>query len=60
MEYDREKEVRATPEDLSDTRRRLTRSLQKGGDPAAGSPTATLLRLRPSHEQHRGNRPPEG
>ena len=28
---------------------RLTRRLQKGGDPAAGSPTATLLRLRPSH-----------
>src|SRR5262245_26648981 len=26
-----------------------TRDLQKGGDPAAGSPTATLLRLRPSH-----------
>ena len=26
-----------------------SRSLQKGGDPAAGSPTATLLRLRPSH-----------
>ena len=24
--------------------------LQKGGDPAAGSPTATLLRLRPSHQ----------
>ena len=24
-------------------------SLRKGGDPAAGSPTATLLRLRPSH-----------
>src|SRR6476619_4362944 len=24
-------------------------SLHKGGDPAAGSPTATLLRLRPSH-----------
>ena len=23
--------------------------VQKGGDPAAGSPTATLLRLRPSH-----------
>jgi len=23
-------------------------SLQKGGDPAAGSPTATLLRLHPS------------
>src|SRR5450432_1609489 len=27
----------------------LYSSLQKGGDPAAGSPTATLLRLRPSH-----------
>ena len=26
-----------------------TRRLQKGGDPAAGSPTATLLRLRPSY-----------
>ena len=25
-------------------------SLRKGGDPAAGSPTATLLRLRPSHD----------
>ena len=24
-------------------------AFQKGGDPAAGSPTATLLRLRPSH-----------
>ena len=24
--------------------------LQKGGDPAAGSPTATLLRLHPSHQ----------
>ena len=32
----------------------------KGGDPAAGSPTATLLRLHPSHEPHRGKRPPEG
>ena len=29
--------------------RALYSSLQKGGDPAAGSPTATLLRLRPSH-----------
>ena len=29
-------------------------------DPAAGSPTATLLRLHPSHESHRGNRSPEG
>ena len=26
---------------------------QKGGDPAAGSPTATLLRLSPSHRAHR-------
>jgi len=34
--------------------------LLKGGDPAAGSPTATLLRLHPSHESHRGNRLPEG
>jgi hypothetical protein len=33
---------------------------KKGGDPAAGSPTATLLRLHPSHEPHRGKRPPEG
>jgi hypothetical protein len=32
-------------------RRRRTYSLAlKGGDPAAGSPTATLLRLRPSHQ----------
>ncbi len=34
--------------------------LLKGGDPAAGSPTATLLRLHPSHESRRGNRPPYG
>ena len=32
--------------------------LQKGGDPAAPSDTATLLRLHPSHEPCRGNRPP--
>ena len=31
-----------------------------GGDPATGSPTATLLRLHPSHESLRGDRPPEG
>ena len=31
---------------------------QKGGDPAAPSGTATLLRLHPSHEDHRGRRPP--
>ena len=32
----------------------------KGGDPAAPSDTATLLRLHPSHEPRRGNRPPCG
>ena len=26
--------------------------LQKGGDPAAGSPTATLLRLHPNHRPY--------
>jgi hypothetical protein len=42
--------VRATSETLSaPSEEGLTRDLQKGGDPAAGSPTATLLRLRPSH-----------
>jgi hypothetical protein len=42
--------VRATSETLSaHPGGWLTRDLQKGGDPAAGSPTATLLRLRPSH-----------
>ena len=30
----------------------------KGGDPAAGSPTATLLRLRPSRWPYRGRQPP--
>jgi hypothetical protein len=33
-------------------------SLQKGGDPAAGSPTATLLRLRPSHRARLRRLPP--
>jgi hypothetical protein len=32
--------------------------LQKGGDPAAGSPTATLLRLRPSHRARLRRLPP--
>ena len=32
--------------------------LQKGGDPAAGSPTATLLRLHPSHRTLLGDLPP--
>jgi len=35
-------------------------SLQKGGDPAAGSPTATLLRLRPSHRIDLRRLPPCG
>ena len=35
-------------------------SLSKGGDPAAPSDTATLLRLHPSHESLRGRRPPCG
>ena len=34
--------------------------LWKGGDPAAPSDTATLLRLHPSHESYRGDRPPGG
>src|SRR5690606_13467599 len=38
----------------------LTRHLQKGGDPAAGSPTATLLRLRPSHRSCLRPLPPCG
>ena len=32
----------------------------KGGDPAAPSDTATLLRLHPRHEPYRGKRPPCG
>ena len=34
--------------------------LLKGGDPAAGSPTATLLRLHPNRWPYRGQLPPEG
>ena len=42
--------MRATPENFRATGCPAGYSLlQKGGDPAAGSPTATLLRLRPSH-----------
>ena len=33
---------------------------QKGGDPAAGSPTATLLRLHPNHQFYLRRRPPCG
>ena len=36
------------------------RHFLKGGDPAAPSDTATLLRLHPSHESYRGDRPPCG
>ena len=32
----------------------------KGGDPAAGSPTATLLRLHPNHRPYRRRLPPCG
>src|SRR5690606_20928986 len=36
---------------------RQASSCSKGGDPAAPSDTATLLRLHPSHRPHRGKRP---
>ena len=36
----------------------LERFSMKGGDPAAGSPTATLLRLHPSHRPYHGRLPP--
>ena len=36
------------------------RHFLKGGDPAAPSDTATLLRRHPSHEPLRGKRPPCG
>ena len=39
-------------------RRSAAQGLQKGGDPAAGSPTATLLRLHPSHQSLLGGLPP--
>ena len=42
------------------SKRRSKTALFKGGDPAAPSGTATLLRLHPSHEAHRGRRPPCG
>ena len=32
--------------------------LFKGGDPAAGSPTATLLRLHPNYQPYRRQLPP--
>ena len=36
----------------------LDLSPSKGGDPAAGSPTATLLRLHPNHLPYRNYPPP--
>ena len=51
--------TRSTCERLS-TPEGLLALLQKGGDPAAGSPTATLLRLRPSHRTRLRPLPPEG
>ena len=35
-----------------------SQGLLKGGDPAAGSPTATLLRLHPNHQTDRWRLPP--
>ena len=46
-----------TPRDHRTSRRPASGSL-KGGDPAAGSPTATLLRLHPSRGPDRGRLPP--
>ena len=40
------------------TLRRVTLGFLKGGDPAAGSPTATLLRLHPNHQPDRWRLPP--
>jgi len=46
---------------LSGNSRKTSLTLSsKGGDPAARSRTATLLRLHPSHWAHRGKRPPCG
>ena len=39
---------------------RGTERLQKGGDPTAGSPTVTLLRLHPSYQPLLRDRPPYG
>ena len=47
-----------TTADKNGRKKRKKLHFQKGGDPAAPSDTATLLRLHPSHEPCRGNRPP--
>ena len=38
---------------LIESEERAGSSFHKGGDPAAGSPTATLLRLHPNHRSYR-------
>ena len=50
--------VRSTVELAFDRPKATYSPLQKGGDPAAGSPTATLLRLRPSHRARLRRLPP--
>ena len=57
--------VSPQPEDRFDYEYLTNRSwsrfiLWKGGGPAAGSPTATLLRLSPDHRARRGRQTPEG
>ena len=59
-EHNRDKQMTCDSPMLCGTGSARILILLKGGDPAAGSPTATLLRLHPSHESHRGKRPPEG
>ena len=41
-----------------DAHKSSNKALFKGGDPAPGSPRATLLRLHPSHEPQSGERSP--
>ena len=43
---------------LIESEQRMGSLLLKGGDPAAGSPTATLLRLHPNHRPYRRRLPP--
>ena len=43
---------------LIESEQRAGSAILKGGDPAAGSPTATLLRLHPNHRPYRRRLPP--
>ena len=52
------KKNRNSETDLTRGDPRNSPCLQKGGDPAAGSPTATLLRLHPSHQSLLRDLPP--